>query len=465
MGSNSRGCNSSTNKNNNKINDKINGDEKLGSEEKLEKWRKYFRRVKKGDIFDVIENAIMVAALDCAKEFEFRKSRIAQLLFSCRVSRCLGCNRVDLITPHDHLPQYEDEEGDHGGCGTQSKNEFGGEDDVDFEDEDEDEEDVEVEALTDLIEEEKELVNEVLRIKDILYNSKDESDSVLFESLRRLQLMHLTVNILKDTEIGKAVNNIRRHSSKDIRNLSRSLIDGWKVIVDEWVKSTQELAEGGTPDSINPSTVDEEEGLPSPPMDDGVFFSTQVMDFNQFFDGMDDDGNPRNSGEFNSNRQSGPRKPSVVKPNVAQRRDIPPKETTPISKDNSAQRIKMQPPVQKPNKPSNTQSGPGRPSNRNEDTKLSKDSQLRPKLEKPVVQRRPAPQPEKQRQSNEDSVQDKLAAAKRKLQERYQQAENAKKQRTIQVMEIQDLPKQGYVNKNPQGRFGNHNRHWANSRK
>ncbi|KAL9232628.1 hypothetical protein vseg_007716 [Gypsophila vaccaria] len=504
MGSNSRGCNSSTNKNNNKINDKINGDEKLGSEEKLEKWRKYFRRVKKGDIFDVIENAIMVAALDCAKEFEFRKSRIAQLLFSCRVSRCLGCNRVDLITPHDHLPQYEDEEGDHGGCGTQSKNEFGGEDDVDFEDEDEDEEDVEVEvdiegneggggcvevgvgvevevgddevgpcsnfsygdaeALTDLIEEEKELVNEVLRIKDILYNSKDESDSVLFESLRRLQLMHLTVNILKDTEIGKAVNNIRRHSSKDIRNLSRSLIDGWKVIVDEWVKSTQELA-GGTPDSINPSTVDEEEGLPSPPMDDGVFFSTQVMDFNQFFDGMDDDGNPRNSGEFNSNRQSGPRKPSVVKPNVAQRRDIPPKETTPISKDNSAQRIKMQPPVQKPNKPSNTQSGPGRPSNRNEDTKLSKDSQLRPKLEKPVVQRRPAPQPEKQRQSNEDSVQDKLAAAKRKLQERYQQAENAKKQRTIQVMEIQDLPKQGYVNKNPQGRFGNHNRHWANSRK
>lgn len=32
----------------------------------------------------------------------------------------------------------------------------------------------------------------------------------------------------------------------------------------------------GTPDSLNPSYVDdEEEGLPSPPLDEGVFFATQ----------------------------------------------------------------------------------------------------------------------------------------------------------------------------------------------
>lgn len=31
----------------------------------------------------------------------------------------------------------------------------------------------------------------------------------------------------------------------------------------------------GTPDSINPSVVDEEEGLPSPPLDEGAFFATQ----------------------------------------------------------------------------------------------------------------------------------------------------------------------------------------------
>lgn len=31
----------------------------------------------------------------------------------------------------------------------------------------------------------------------------------------------------------------------------------------------------GTPDSANPSVVDDEEGLPSPPLDEGFLFSTQ----------------------------------------------------------------------------------------------------------------------------------------------------------------------------------------------
>lgn len=34
-------------------------------------------------------------------------------------------------------------------------------------------------------------------------------------------------------------------------------------------------SEGGTPDSVNPSVVDDEEleeGLPSPPLDEGAFF-------------------------------------------------------------------------------------------------------------------------------------------------------------------------------------------------
>lgn len=44
-------------------------------------------------------------------------------------------------------------------------------------------------------------------------------------------------------------------------------------------------AEGGTPESVNPSVVDEEEGLPSPPLDDLTFFATQPtsMEFSQVF--------------------------------------------------------------------------------------------------------------------------------------------------------------------------------------
>jgi len=43
----------------------------------------------------------------------------------------------------------------------------------------------------------------------------------------------------------------------------------------------------GTPDSVNPSVVDdeEEEGLPSPPMDEGAFFvaPTGSMELSQVF--------------------------------------------------------------------------------------------------------------------------------------------------------------------------------------
>lgn len=39
----------------------------------------------------------------------------------------------------------------------------------------------------------------------------------------------------------------------------------------------------GTPDSVNPSVVDDEEGLPSPPMDEGALFAapTGSMELSQ----------------------------------------------------------------------------------------------------------------------------------------------------------------------------------------
>ncbi|XLS99065.1 hypothetical protein HN51_041800 [Arachis hypogaea] len=56
--------------------------------------------------------------------------------------------------------------------------------------------------------------------------------AVLFESLRRLQLMELTVDCLKfsnswsylchATMIGKAVNSLRKHASKDIRTCTKA---------------------------------------------------------------------------------------------------------------------------------------------------------------------------------------------------------------------------------------------------
>ncbi|PWA81782.1 transcription factor IIS [Artemisia annua] len=283
-----------------------------------------------------------------------------------------------------------------------------------------------------------------MRIKEIVNNSPDESVSDLCDSLRKLQLMTISVETLKGTEIGKSVNVLRKHGSKDVRQIARSLIEMWKDMVDEWVNATQKMAGSeATPESMNPSVLDEEEGLPSPPLDDLAFLNPHSMSLElseKFFDGMDDYGNPRKSSELNRNRSNG-EKPPVEKQNITkwkQQKDTTVKPCKPLVADHTPKR------VMKPNM----------------DRKLQNH-------EKPVVPKRQvAQQQRKPTSSDGETVQDKLEATKRKLQERYQQAENAKRQRTIQVMELHDLPKQSIIApKNQQMRPGNnHNRNWANGR-
>ncbi|KAG6694477.1 hypothetical protein I3843_09G050200 [Carya illinoinensis] len=447
----------------------------------LEYWRNYFRTAN-SDIFDIIDHAIMVAASDCPKEFRLRRDRIAERLFSCRLTRCLGCDRVELAVPGG---EEEEEDDDGGGCKSSGFDrgrcefEAGGskESKVNSSRDDQGEMNMkrvstysygDAEALTDEIEEESQIVEEVLRIKEILYNSEEEPDSVLFDSLRRLQLMALTVDILKATEIGKAVNSLRKYASKQIRHLARTLIDGWKDMVDEWVSATTTIAGAeGTSDSVNPSVVDEEEGLPSPPLDEGVFFATQPtsMELSQFFDGMDDDGNPRDSGEFSKNRDNG-RKPAQEFQNSTKQKLQMPNVGNVLAKDNKSHQAKKQEVFLKPSKPSNTDYGPGRPLKPSAEQMVNNETKYKQKSDKVAIQKRPAgDQQDKFKRSDEVAVQVKLEATKRKLQERYQQAENAKRQRTIQVMELQDLPKQGLGHRNPHVKPGNHNRHWAHGRR
>ncbi|KAL1338362.1 probable mediator of RNA polymerase II transcription subunit 26b [Arachis hypogaea] len=454
----------------------------------LDHWRSYFRSCSSSsDIFEIIDHAIMVAASDCPKEFRLRRDHIAEMLFSCKQTRCVGCDRVELCVPVDGA--------DGGGA------RGGGDDDgaykssgfhhnrdgvVEFEAgaskeskvnssrgdiDDHGDMDVnrvlsnysfgEAEALTDEMEEQSQFVAEVLRIRDILHNRQEESDAVLFESLRRLQLMELTVDCLKATEIGKAVNPLRKHASKDIRQLARKLIDDWKEMVDEWVKATAITGSEGTPDSVNPSVVDEEEGLPSPPLDEGAFLvaSTGSIELSQFFDGMDDIGrcfsDPRQSGQV-KNRENG-RKPSMDIQHMEKRK---PQASNDTAKDSKSQLVKRNEATVKPSRPVAADSGPGRPPK----SSMQRKSNVEPRTENGTVTRKP-PVDQQDKSNCSDDVDAKLEATKRKLQVRYQEAEKAKRQRTIQVMELNDLPKQGASQRGPQFKAGNLNRHWANGRR
>ncbi|KAL2535191.1 putative mediator of RNA polymerase II transcription subunit 26b [Abeliophyllum distichum] len=449
------------------------------SSKSLDNWREYFRSAN-SDIFDIIEHSIMVAASDCPYDFKLKRDRIAEMLFSCKVTKCFGCDKMELSVPNDDVEKFDDKckSGIEAGGSKDTK-----ESKVNGSRDDDQREMMELnvnqvsnysygeaEALTDEIEEESQLFGEVSRIKEILDNSEAESDSLLFDSLRRLQLMPLSVESLKATEIGKSVNALRKHGSKEIRNLVRILIEDWKVMVDEWASATAIIAAAEVAtESVKTSVVEEEEGLPSPPLDEGAFFATPTsMELSQFFDGMDDDGNPRNSGEFNEYHENG-RKPTAEKPNIPKLKHRVPYDLSTPSEDRKAEQkknpeaaMKKQASLIKPNKPLTGESGPGRPKP-NVERRVNNEIKVQRKPDKSAVQRRSLPpQQDKSRCNDETSVRAKLEAAKRKLHERYQEVENAKKQRTIQVVGLQDLPKQNVARKIQQTRPVNHNRHWAN---
>ncbi|XP_024981690.1 probable mediator of RNA polymerase II transcription subunit 26b [Cynara cardunculus var. scolymus] len=405
----------------------------LESGGRMDYWREYFQ-TSNGDLFETIEKAIMVAASDYPKEFRIRRDGIAQILFSCNLIKCCGCDKLELGFPADD-EQEDDDDDDHKELNDNIINKVS---DYDY---------GVAEALTDEIEEESQMFGEVMRIKQIVDNHQDESESVLYNSLRKLQLMALSVEILKATEIGKSINVLRKHVSKDVRHIAKTLIGGWKYMVDQWVMATEKAAavSEATPESLNPSVLDEEEeGLPSPPLDDLAFFYPQTsLELSEFFDGMDEYGNPGNNGR--TEKQSIPKckqqKPTNVP--IMVRKNEPDSDVMKMKKKQAT--------VVKPIKPSVAESAPGRRIKLNTERKL----QTEPKR----------PHQSKPRPTGEATGQDKFEATKRKLQERYQQAENAKKQRKIQVMELHDLPKpkqqQGFPIRNQHNvRLGsNHNRH------
>ncbi|CAI9099528.1 OLC1v1036368C1 [Oldenlandia corymbosa var. corymbosa] len=423
----------------------------------LVKWREYFLTANT-DIFDIIERAIMVAAIDCPTEFKLRRDRIAELLFTCKITKCFGCDKLELAVPNDGVHgKEEEEEKDKFDSGFHreteidadrnngSKGSFNGIDhhikgeemEVNLHQQGSSYSYGDAEALTDEIEEESQMFAEVMRIKEILDNGEDESDAVLYDSLRRLQLMLLSVEVLKATEIGKSVNALRRHGSKQIRQLAKTLVDGWVVMVDEWMSAAATVVNEGTPESMKKSDlVDEEEGLPSPPLDEGFLFTTQSipMELSQLFDGMDDDGNPQNSGEFNKNRDKG-KKSSMDNQNVPKQKQKVHGEGVTPPKDWKSEQLKKQQPglkkqeavvkqqaaYPKTSKPSSGGVGPGRPTKPVVGLSQSKPQQNSDKL---TTQKREVPQQNKMRSSDEAAVLLKLEASKRKLQERYREAQN-----------------------------------------
>ncbi|VFQ92163.1 unnamed protein product [Cuscuta campestris] len=422
--------------------------EKSGS---LDEWRVYFKSAN-ADIFGIIEQAIKMAAIDKPNELALKRARIAEMLFTCKPTLCTSCNNAGLALPTgvDDV-QAEPEKTEADKSKESKKKDEPLEMDSDVINQMSHSSYVDVEALNDEIEEESQTVLEVSRIKKIIDNHDEESESLVIGSLRKLQLMDLSVEILKATDIGKSVNALRKRKSAKINHLVRALIGAWKAKVDEWVIVTETVA--GRERALE-KEEEEEEGLPSPPMDEGAFFTTSTMDLSQFFDDIDENGNLRNSKEANNKFENDLKKAAMQKPS-----SVAPKERF-------------------TNKPKAEEKKPMISSSQDWFTRQPKEHET--PIKKPIASRpnkacakRPQPvehkaaidkkchvsQPSKVKCKDEDSIRAKLEVAKKKLKERYDSLESAKKQRTTQFLEMHEIPKQCIGNKNAHVKPGHYSKH------
>ncbi|CAL0330012.1 unnamed protein product [Lupinus luteus] len=153
------------------------------------------------DVWTLIDAALVVASIDYADEFKRRREGIVERIYTTMSSSPPCRNRV--ANNNAEIEKHVEEE----------LNPRGG-----------------------LFNDEKKKKNKnILEIKQQLEYT-DQSEETLVELLHNLDDIDVTFQALKDTNIGRHVSKLGKHSSNDIRRLAKLLIRKWKGVVDEWVK-------------------------------------------------------------------------------------------------------------------------------------------------------------------------------------------------------------------------------------
>eukprot|EP00253_Pinus_taeda_P012518 PITA_12518 len=385
------------------------------------------------------------------QEFGSQRDRIAETPYAS--ARC--CESVRLAEPHDHKIIIDDHH-----------------DKVHYKEENSDSYSTGNRCSSYSYEAQEDLIGEVFRIKDILAaNPGDE----------------------EDTQIGRQVNRLRKHSSKEIQSMVKRLNSAWKNVADEWAETTgctsldsisispasvndgrnglpspplDEWADGlnGLPSPPLDEWADGLNGLPSPPLDEWAFANQMTSNphaaekikiseyddhyvektkISEYDDHYDVGQNQHTANEIqqsahhsNLKRDSSPHvKQTTNKERGKFKRNIQIQAVTycqghKMSHSNSiADRFDVGiPPII-----SSSSKHKGNPEN------VLKHPDLDTNQTKPdsfTVQN-------ESKSPDDTSFKVKLEAAKKRLREGYQKVENAKKQRRVQAIQLQDLPKHG----------------------
>ncbi|KAI9121385.1 hypothetical protein K1719_008418 [Acacia pycnantha] len=248
----------------------------------IEEWRKYFERGN-CSIYQIINNAIRVAALDQPEEFKLRRNKILERLYSCQFTGNCCCldqtTEHDIHTtisqvfrdckkacPHNETTNKVDDSAVAGGGGRatgQQANEPG----------------------NNIIEDARdENIRCVLQIKDQLESNK-LTETEIYESLRKLRSLVRSVSVIEATKIGITISNLRQHGSKEISLLATIMTDRWKSMIAELVDN--KTAETTAEKSKNPAprfVLEEWREFPS-----AEFIPQPPVEFSEnFLDDLDD---------------------------------------------------------------------------------------------------------------------------------------------------------------------------------
>lgn len=184
-----------------------------------------------GDIWALIDAAISVATSDNYDEVLCRRDGIVEKLYAGPSADCPRCNinGVESISlavskERESTQQFEND-GDEDELEKQpERRRFAA---VDDENHDEDE-DGDGDGDCDGDDEQRRILSIKEQIEDPL-----QSEESLVDLLQTLADMDITFKALKDTDIGRYVNRLRKHPSSDVRRLVKVLVRKWKDLVDE----------------------------------------------------------------------------------------------------------------------------------------------------------------------------------------------------------------------------------------
>ncbi|XP_066358808.1 probable mediator of RNA polymerase II transcription subunit 26c [Miscanthus floridulus] len=219
--------------------------------------------------------------------------------------------------------------------------------------------------------------SKILAIRDFL-EDPDQSEDEMVSLLQHLADMDITYKALQDTDIGRHVNGLRKHPSSEVRQLVKLLIRKWKEIVDDWVRLHNSGGDGGGSIISDGDSPDK--------VQPKYHQNTHVSDFKY-------SPSPQRHNVLSSERSGNH---NLVESTMEKRRTSPAPAYHNTKQNNSN------------NYSTVSSSAPARAMREQKNTLLDAE---------------------------------KLDSARKRLQENYQEAQNAKKQRTIQVMDIHDIPK------------------------